>query len=319
MSSNRGCCTKQKANTNKAQLGVYIEDLSIEKAQEIKLKNTNGAYVSGLSNNSAAAEAGIQENDVIVTIDKTTINDYNGLVRVLANYQPNDVVKVKYVRNGKKQKTKVTLKGKEQNCCKIQTTCPKNEVEKIKKEIIIIQGDETQIIENDGEEMIFINGQDIDKESITRLIEGHNDNVLVKEMMIEVAENENSAPEKVKLIVIVTNPSEKETIILQEIIEENQQTVAKNINPTNVLTVNDLSFYPNPSDGKFEVNFNLSNKGNTTVRIVDLAGKMVFQEELGNFSGNYTKQIDISDKGKGVYLLQIVQDEKMMTKKILVQ
>ena len=87
----------------------------------------------------------------------------------------------------------------------------------------------------------------------------------------------------------------------------------------NSLTVESLQFYPNPSDGRFDLSFNLPQKGKTAVRVVDMAGKVVFQDELGSFSGTYEKQIDISSNAKGIYFLQVEQGEQVMMKKIVMQ
>lgn len=106
--------------------------------------------------------------------------------------------------------------------------------------------------------------------------------------------------------------------MLTEIIAKDNSLANKTL--SNQLTnVENLSFSPNPNRGQFNINFFVPKASNTQVRIVDISGSIFFQENLSDFSGNYSKQIDISNKVKGLYLLQIVQDDKMMAKKISVQ
>ena len=80
-----------------------------------------------------------------------------------------------------------------------------------------------------------------------------------------------------------------------------------------------LRYYPNPNHGKFDLDFYLNTEGDTDVRIFDPNGKEVFHESLKKFSGEYSNQIDISDKGKGNYLLKIIQGDKSISKKIIVE
>lgn len=87
----------------------------------------------------------------------------------------------------------------------------------------------------------------------------------------------------------------------------------------NSLEVENISFYPNPNNGKFNLKFNVDNKGNTEIKIYDINGKEVYNELLKNFKGNYDKAIDISTEGKGTYFLNITQNGKVLNKKIMIQ
>jgi len=75
--------------------------------------------------------------------------------------------------------------------------------------------------------------------------------------------------------------------------------------------------YPNPNDGKFNLNFNLKNKADAEVTVYDTQGKQVYSEKLPNFSGDYNKAIDISSNTKGVYFVKIQQGKHSQVKKII--
>ncbi|MEZ5196260.1 MAG: T9SS type A sorting domain-containing protein [Bacteroidales bacterium] len=87
----------------------------------------------------------------------------------------------------------------------------------------------------------------------------------------------------------------------------------------NKLEVESLKFYPNPTDGKFNLKFNIAEKGTTEVKIYDLNGKEVYREKLKNFEGQYEKEIDLTGEQKGTYFLHIQQGEKISTKKIILE
>ena len=59
--------------------------------------------------------------------------------------------------------------------------------------------------------------------------------------------------------------------------------------------------------------------GDTQLRIFDINGKQIYQEELLGFSGVYQKQMDISENSNGVYFITITQGNKSLSKKIVVQ
>lgn len=79
-----------------------------------------------------------------------------------------------------------------------------------------------------------------------------------------------------------------------------------------------FNVFPNPSNGTFDLAFELSTKGNTLIKVLDAAGRTIYSEELPDFSGSYRKQIDLPS-GRGSYLLQVKQDDKWMHKKVVVR
>ena len=83
------------------------------------------------------------------------------------------------------------------------------------------------------------------------------------------------------------------------------------------LEIGSMKFHPNPSDGKFTLSFNVSEKGDTGISIYDINGKNVYSENLFNFEGTYKNEIDISGESKGTYFLKITQGNKMSTRKII--
>jgi hypothetical protein len=88
------------------------------------------------------------------------------------------------------------------------------------------------------------------------------------------------------------------------------------ISETSNLKVDNLQIAPNASTGLFDLTFNLTSKGNTSVRIYNPAGRMLYEYELGNFNGKFSDSVDISQNGIGNYFLEINQDGKVFTRKI---
>jgi dipeptidyl aminopeptidase/acylaminoacyl peptidase len=87
----------------------------------------------------------------------------------------------------------------------------------------------------------------------------------------------------------------------------------------NTLKPSDLNYYPNPGSGKFNLKFNLEDKDEVTVRVMDILGKEVYKETIPNFDGIYTNQLNLIGYEKGVYVLQILQNKNALSRKILIE
>lgn len=88
-------------------------------------------------------------------------------------------------------------------------------------------------------------------------------------------------------------------------------------NADNKLEMENMKLYPNPNNGKFNLNFNLKSKADAEVTVYDMQGKQVYNEKLPNFTGEYNKPIDISENSKGVYFVKIQQGDHTQVKKIV--
>ncbi len=81
-----------------------------------------------------------------------------------------------------------------------------------------------------------------------------------------------------------------------------------------------VGVWPNPTDGS-ELNIRFKAFGNeeANVTLYDLQGRRVYQTSMETTSGVYTNTLSIGRLTKGVYLLNIEQDGKKATKKIVIE
>jgi hypothetical protein len=87
----------------------------------------------------------------------------------------------------------------------------------------------------------------------------------------------------------------------------------------NNLEVADLKLAPNPSNGMFSVMFDLPARGDAELRVIDVNGRVIYQETMNDFQGSYRKEFDISGQSKGIYYMQITQNGKTFSRKIVTQ
>jgi serine protease Do len=99
----------------RAFIGVGIQEMNQEIANEIGSNITEGVFVNGLSEGGAAEFAGIKKGDVITKINTTPIKSVPELQEQVGRYNPGDKVTVELVRNGKQKSIEVTLRNNEGN------------------------------------------------------------------------------------------------------------------------------------------------------------------------------------------------------------
>lgn len=96
-------------------LGVSFPSPSVEdqylQQKGITPGSVKGVYITGVMNGSAAATAGLNEGDIIQSINGVQLTSSSEFSEWIARHRPGDVIKLTYLRNGKTGATSVTLKA----------------------------------------------------------------------------------------------------------------------------------------------------------------------------------------------------------------
>lgn len=101
---------RQYGAVQRAVLGVSISDLTNEIAKEKNITaTTKGVYIGSVSDRSSAMEAGLEEGDVIVSVDGINTDNVAQLQEQLAKHRPGDNITIKYIRDNKSHSAKVHL------------------------------------------------------------------------------------------------------------------------------------------------------------------------------------------------------------------
>lgn len=108
---------KEYGMVQRALLGVTGNDVSAyidaekEKGNDVDLGTLTGVYVTSVSMDGAAKEAGLQQGDVIVAIDGKNVDKFGELQEIIVNHRPGDKVEVTYMRDKKTHKATLTLRN----------------------------------------------------------------------------------------------------------------------------------------------------------------------------------------------------------------
>ena len=112
---------KQYGQVQRGLLGIQGTDvrryLDEQKAQqkEVDLGTNDGIYVVKVAEGTAAEDAGIEDGDVITSVDGQKVTKKAELQEILATKRPGDKVKVVVLHKKKSKTVEVTLKNEQGN------------------------------------------------------------------------------------------------------------------------------------------------------------------------------------------------------------
>src|SRR5215470_13347422 len=90
-------------------LGVETQEVTVEKAKELKFANEHGALIGKVLADSPAAKAGIKENDVVTEINGQRVEGTTQFRRMIREIPAGRTVKLSIWRDGKQQTISATL------------------------------------------------------------------------------------------------------------------------------------------------------------------------------------------------------------------
>lgn len=101
----------KSGKVTRGYLGVYLQELTKDLAESLGLKNTQGIIVSDVVEDSAAAEAGIKQDDVILKLDEKEVHDANAFRNTVSSYPPGTKIELTILRKGKELKIQASTRA----------------------------------------------------------------------------------------------------------------------------------------------------------------------------------------------------------------
>jgi len=277
---------------------IWNEDGSCEKKAFLGITNHSartdnlekGVAIEEVVGNSTAEKMGLQAGDVVLSINGNETNDFDHLADVLSEIEIGSSVTVNYMRDGKNMSATEEIGEKAS-----------------RSEHYIFAPGEMDDIHFEYREEFEGSKEEMEMER-ARMHEE------MQHMMVEVERMRNGETDvitkEVTVVIIMSDISEEEA----EVVNSNSE---EKLSITNDLEVDDFNYYPNPNRGVFDLTFNVPETGTTDIVIFDQKGKKVYSERLIDLSGSYNNQIDIAGEASGTYFMQITQNGKTFSKKII--
>lgn len=85
------------------------------------------------------------------------------------------------------------------------------------------------------------------------------------------------------------------------------------------LLIEDVTFYPNPTESQFSIAFNSAEKGKIFIQVKDMQGKEILNQEFNHEGGQFKEELELKDAESGMYIFNVTQNEKTYTHKLMVR
>ena len=93
----------------RGRIGVNVEDVERDWLDALRLKTRDGALISGVAEDGAAARAGMRPGDVVISYDGRPVRRSEDLVAMVTGTAPGTSVPVRVMRRGTEQTLNVTI------------------------------------------------------------------------------------------------------------------------------------------------------------------------------------------------------------------
>ncbi len=102
---------KKYGSVKRGYVGVTFQELNADVAEDLKVNDITGLYVTDVMPNGGGAAAGIRKGDIIKKVDGKEVFASPDLQEKIGRMSPGDKVQITVSRAGKEQSMSVTLKG----------------------------------------------------------------------------------------------------------------------------------------------------------------------------------------------------------------
>jgi PDZ domain-containing secreted protein len=342
-----------KTISETAYLGVKYNGISKEKAAKLNFPTTKGIYLTRITKGSAAAAAGLKAFDYLTGMNGKSFSETMSFGKMMTEMKPNQTVELDLIRQGKPMKITATLTNRPEKTPNLYTgkyaflgvspshnklpegiegtrvseiepnstakamgMKPNDIIQFVNDNPILEWHDLNTAMKNTakGEDLKVVFYRENDGETRTKTMKAvrHGDFVDVPILDSETdSDSDSDSKTPITTIVEMENVSEAES--------EEMAAADIDMPVVNTLAVENLRLFPNPNNGIFNLNFNLDGTDKVNIRVFSANGIVIYEDNLGEFSGEYLEQINISDNAKGIYFLQVRQGENVLSKKIILK
>lgn len=289
----------------KSFLGVQKEDVT-----------DDGIEISVIEGTSAD-RLGLKDGDIITEIDGIKMVDWSDLTLMMRTKSAEENIRVNYLRAGKSNQVSGELRSYAQGQAERWESYGRNHEDKWDRfeDKMEKLGDR---IEEEADQM---------EDEIERKVEeyfrkrrarendeqddngnGYQDDVRINESPNNLVEESNRRPQVADLEASIEPVSSEELMTLDGDI---------NLENSEVLSVDNISLRPNSETGHFNLSFDLPQKGNTIVQLHNTSGRVIYEYEMGSFSGHFEDDVDVSQNAPGEYYLIVKQGNNTTIKKVV--
>lgn len=283
-----------------------------------------GVLITGIVAGSAAEAAGLKTGDILLSIEGHELGSTHGLHAALARHQPQDEVMVSCLREGRTRTVQVTLgarqdfafQRKERNPCDVFIGVligAKGADGKGVQISGIVPGTPAEKAGLQPGDVILALS-DVETNSHLALVAERDRHKPGEWFTLSVSRQGQVLDIDAQFPACAEKPNNPTT--QQPPTQEEPGPPNPVLNIDHTLQLNGFSTYPNPTFGELNIRFQAEAKP-TTVRITDVNGRVVFEEDRPDFDGYYARPVDLQNVQPGLLLLTIQQEGRIASKKVM--
>jgi len=115
------------------------------------------------------------------------------------------------------------------------------------------------------------------------------------------------------LVVLVATAQARPPVVVQATQADKEKTL------TVEQVDQDISIYPNPSDGIFTISVSNLSARTADLRIMNVIGNEILHEKLTRGEGQFAKTIDLSNLAKGLYYVKLETDNFSAVRRVIIK
>jgi photosystem II stability/assembly factor-like uncharacterized protein len=90
--------------------------------------------------------------------------------------------------------------------------------------------------------------------------------------------------------------------------------------PASDITGHNLvNIYPNPNEGTFDLSLNLDEPQNILLKVFNINGQLVYSEYVEKITRNEVRNINLNNPARGLYILKLLFDHTVITRKVMIE
>jgi len=108
-----------KEASDAAYFGLFIEDLTFPKAQELKYQGNTGVLITGVVQGSPAWHHRLREDDIILKVSNKDVTNYAAFEKIRKSLRAGDQISIVYFRDGKTESMDMTVGSRHKDASKV--------------------------------------------------------------------------------------------------------------------------------------------------------------------------------------------------------
>ncbi len=275
-----------------------------------------------VTRNSGAAKAGLKDDDVILQLNKTPINSFRDISAFMQNVKANEKVAIVYDRDGQTKNAVATL-GQNNMAWTYDVEQEKEACLGVYTSSKVIATQRGAFI-NDFTQVSAAKEADMQMGDVITAVNGirvktHQDlwDEIAKykpKESVRIAYLHAGEEKQIRATLKACKPRDENVIVVPKGQEGEQVNTPSNMGR---LELNNFAASPNPTKDMVNVSF-VGEAVPTNVSFIDLSGKVLFQQNIKDFNGQYNQRFDLNEYAKGVVVVKIQQGDKVFSKQIVV-